>query len=72
MYGQPSIKYSNRQGECEWQEIGLNRKRKEVERSGDKEWIRAIDGERKGVFAEYRVKREGIPPFLVMLLFCDM
>ena len=31
----------------------LNRERKEAERSGDKEWSRAVEAERKGVFAGF-------------------
>ena len=31
----------------------LNRERKEAERSGDKAWNRAVEAERKGVFAEF-------------------
>ena len=31
----------------------LNRERKEAERSGDKAWSRAVEAERKAVFAEF-------------------
>lgn len=31
----------------------LNRERKEAERSGDKAWSRAVEAERKGVFAGF-------------------
>ena len=31
----------------------INRERKEAERSGDKAWGRAVEAERKAVFAEF-------------------